>query len=201
MNKRTRFLKKGSRAFTLVEVIVATGILILISITLIAVLNSTRKIWRETTSRAEQFREARRAFERITIRLSQATLNPYWDYVNAAGQPRTITNAASFVPAGYARQSELRYIQVDAKSLTAPRGGTLHGVAVFFQAPTGVVRTPGFDGMDKLLNTIGFFLEQGSDATLLPSTIQPSAARNASSSSLSVFAISVAKHDPAECCT
>lgn len=174
---RVRYGVSGFRGFTLVEVLVATAVLLIVSLTLLTVVDATRRIWRETTSRAEQFREARRAFDRIAHRISQATLNPYWDYVNSSGQPRTTTNAATFVPAGYSRQSELRFIQVPASSLSAPRGGQMHGVAMFFQVPAGEARNTALDGMDTLLNTVGFFLENGSDATLLPNTIQPSAAR------------------------
>lgn len=163
--------------FSLVELLVATAVLALMSLMMLTVVNSAQRLWKQTSARTEQFREARRAFERITQRLSQATLNPYWDYVDASGFPRTTNNASSFVPARYARMSELRYLHTNAASLTSPRGGTLAGQAVFFQAPEGESASPALARLDSLLNTAGFFLEVGSDVSELPPTMPPSAAR------------------------
>ena len=69
-----------SRAFTLVELLVAMAVLTLIMLVLVSITNSTSVIWRSTTSEVEQFRAARNAFESMTRRISQATLNTCWDY-------------------------------------------------------------------------------------------------------------------------
>jgi uncharacterized protein (TIGR02599 family) len=155
-------------AFTLVELLVSMVILGLMVVMMLSVTSSTQRAWRQTSSRVEQFREARRAFERINQRLSQAILNPYADYVNALGEPRTIANAATFQPQRYARQSELRYLQTNAAVFSAPRGGDLVGQAVFFQAPLGRTDQANLQSMNALVNTIGFFVERGTDAGLRP---------------------------------
>lgn len=138
---------------------------------MLSLVSSTQSIWRQTTSRTEQFREARRAFERISQRLSQATLNVYWDYVNSAGQPRTTNNAATFEPARYARFSELRYLQTNAAALPAPRGGQLRSQAVFFQAALGKTVNTNLTPLNSLLNTVGYFIEQGDDSLLKPAFV------------------------------
>src|SRR5258708_3308729 len=95
-----RFTAESTRStgFTLVELLVSMGILSVLSIILVSITNSTASTWRYPTSRIEQFRGAETAFEGITRRLSQATLNTYWDY----DSPST--------PKRYLRKSELRFI-------------------------------------------------------------------------------------------
>lgn len=67
-------------AFTLVEVLLSITVLSLIMTLLVNTLTVTQRVYTGAQSRVEQFREARVAFESITRRLSQATLNTYWDY-------------------------------------------------------------------------------------------------------------------------
>src|SRR5437867_2293961 len=68
--------------FTLVEVMVSMAILVLLLLVLVSITDATRKTWSYTSSKIEQFQDAREAFESITRKLSQATLNTYWDYDN-----------------------------------------------------------------------------------------------------------------------
>jgi uncharacterized protein (TIGR02599 family) len=166
--------KISPTAFTLIELLVSMAVLALMAAMMLSVTSSAQKIARQTTSRTEQFREGRRAFERINQRLSQATLNSYWDYVDSSGNPRTTNNATTFTPSKYFRISELRYLQTNASSLAAPQGGTMVGSAVFFQAPLGKSDAGALSGMNSLLNTVGFFIEEGSDSALLPATVSAS---------------------------
>ena len=152
------------------------AVLALMAVMMLSVTSSAQKIAKQTSSRTEQFRESRRAFERINQRLSQATLNTYWDYVDSSGNPRTTNNASTFTPNKYFRISELRYLQTNASSLTAPRGGEMKGSAVFFQAPLGKSDTSALAGLNSLLNTTGFFIEKGSDSPL-PTTVLASKKR------------------------
>ena len=142
------------------------AVLAIMAVMMLSVTSSAQRLARQTTSRVEQFREARRAFERINQTLSQATLNPYWDYVDTNGMPRTNT---SFTPDKYFRLSELRYLQTNASSFTAPHGGTMAGESAFFQAPLGKSDT--VSGLNSLLNTIGYFIERGGDSSLRPPTV------------------------------
>lgn len=157
-------------AFTLVELLVSTAIIALLMVVLLQMTGQTSATWRYTSSRAEQFREARNAFDVMTRRISQATLNTYWDY-DSFNAPTT-----------YERRSELRFIcgplqngpsgtKLD-DTTTAPRPG--HGI--FFQAPFGFVAkvnagdtvSPNYDGLNTLLNSWGYFVEVNDDSQLRP---------------------------------
>ena len=146
---------RGS-GFTLVEMMVALALVSLIALLLLSMTNSTATIWRQTTGRIEQFRSADAAFESVTRRLSQATLNTFWDYDNP--------NA----PKKYFRQSDLRFIigtmtkgPKPLLTVTSPRRPT-HGV--FFQAPLGFVDDPAnFGGLSNLINTWGYYVEFNQD--------------------------------------
>jgi uncharacterized protein (TIGR02599 family) len=172
--RRQSPLEKPS-GFTLIELLLAMAVLALMAVMMLSVTSSAQKIAKQTTSRTEQFREGRRAFERINQRLSQATLNSYWDYVDSSGRPRTTSNATTFIPFKYARISELRYLQTNSSSLTAPGGGTMVGNSVFFQAPLGKSDT--LSGLNSLLNTTGFYIKKSDDSALRPATVSASKTR------------------------
>ncbi len=142
------------------------AVLAIIAVVMVSMTSSVQKITKQTSSRVEQFRESRRAFDRINQRLSQAMLNAYYDYVDASGAPRTTANAPTFTPSRYARISELRYLQTNASAFTAPHGGEIKGQVVFFQAPLGQANTTNLSGLNSLLNTVGYFLAKGDDSTL-----------------------------------
>ncbi len=144
---------KGRRnivAFTLVELLVSTAIIALLMVILAQMTGQTSNTWHYTSSKAEQFRDARNAFDTMTRRISQATLNTYWDYDSYEK------------PTEFVRRSELRFIcgpvqngpigpslsysdpvtskpvgpwRLDTSGATAPRPS--HGI--FFQAPFGFV--------------------------------------------------------------
>ena len=182
-------LSRGTRAFTLVELLVASVVLLIILLMLVAMVNQTATIWRTTTTKVEQFRSARTAFESITRQLSQATINPYYDYsLNKGGYKIK-----------YIRQSDLRfiagacnglYVQPTDANGRIPIAGPGH--AFFFQAPIGFVsddpetinpvQDPSnrnkteylYTGMDSLLNTWGYFIEYGSDYNYRPAFLNNS---------------------------
>lgn len=113
--------------------------------------------WRSTSSKIEAFQSARAAFEMITETLSQATLNPYYDYADASGNSRssliaTSGTAANFVPATYTRFSDLHF--VSGKSLLPSQ--ITH--SIFFQTPSGYSASSSFQQMDTLLNACGFYI-------------------------------------------
>ncbi|MDD5349654.1 MAG: Verru_Chthon cassette protein C [Chthoniobacteraceae bacterium] len=147
-------------AFTLVELLVSVGILSLLLLMLASITDATRRTWTYTTGKVEEFRDAREAFESITRKLSQATLNTYWDYEypSASGGAPDTTQP----PKRYVRQSELRFISGSAATLTGSSSASTH--AVFFQAPLGYVNdTAHFADLNNLLNTWGYFIEFASD--------------------------------------
>jgi uncharacterized protein (TIGR02599 family) len=170
-----------SRGFTIIELLVATvvfsGLLLILAVTT----NQTSDVWRRSAAKVEQFQSARRGFESMTRRLSQATLNTYWDYeyeIIGSGQNRVLD--VSKPPLGYARQSELRF-RSGAMETLAPKEGVLrpaHGV--FFQAPLGLTEDDDVLEIDRrrlnplgdLLNSWGYFVEAGSDEKIIPPFLQ-----------------------------
>jgi uncharacterized protein (TIGR02599 family) len=153
---RARSLR-WNRAFTLLELLVSVVIVVMIAAALMTLTDATSKLFNRTTGRIDQFHSARSAFEAMTRRLSQATLNTYVDYDDATA------------PKAYVRRSELRFIAgktVDllGASTAAQRPG--HGI--FFQAPLGYVSDPTNERLRNLLNTWGYFVEFGDDNASRP---------------------------------
>lgn len=152
--------------FTLVEVLVSAGIVVVLMVVLLGMTDQTQRLVRSTSAKVEQFQEARVAFEAMTRRLAQATLNTYWDYDNPTK------------PTRYIRSAELRFRSGSMKNLTGGLGlngnpQPSHGV--FFHAPIGLVdpvQSPTLTSLDHLINTWGYFVEIGSDADKLPTFLQ-----------------------------
>jgi len=162
---------RSALGFTLVELLVSTSLLLLLALMLVALTHETSRTLAFTTGKAEQFRGAREAFENLTHRLSQATLNTYWDY--------DYGTAVSNEPSRYARRSELRFICGPAghdEFLGQPADPNRRrvGHGVFFQAPLGF--SDNVRGLENLLNTWGYFVEYGNDDRYRPSVIPAAAA-------------------------
>ncbi|MES2570334.1 MAG: Verru_Chthon cassette protein C [Verrucomicrobiota bacterium] len=159
--------RSGSkRAFTLIELMVATAILLGLATIMISITGEVSKVFKRTAGKVEQFGEARRAYENVTRRLSEATLNTYWDYAYK-------TTGSSRVPSGYMRQSELRFRSGPMKSLLASDGMYRPTHGLFFQAPAGwVEEREELSRLDQSLNTWGFFLEAGDDHEYRPAFLE-----------------------------
>ena len=154
--------RRQTAAFTLVEVIVASGIVVVIMGVLLAMTDQTQRLVKSTSAKVEEFQGARVGFESMTRRLSQATLNAFWDY-------KTDPNGN---PTSYQRSAELRFRSGRMKDLNpngGPGGNLQPGHGVFFQAPNGLVENINKLGpLDHLINTWGYFVEVGSDLASLP---------------------------------
>lgn len=157
-------LRRQVTGFTLVEVMLSTAVISLIMLVLVSVTSQTSNTWRYTTGKVEQFRESRSAFETITSKVSQATLNTYWDYGYDSSNPP--------LPTRYERRSELRFISGQAKDLIGnANDGARVSQAVFFHAPLGLVdgaTNPQYHGLESLLNVWGYYVELNSDKNLRP---------------------------------
>ena len=173
---------RSNACFTLVELLVSMAILTLLLVMMASIVNQTSSMWSNTRGKIEQFREARDGFEAMTRRISQATLNTYWDYEDASHNVRTPLTSGSFTPARYARQSELRFISGPSNTSGGTTGLLSSGTGVylthsiFFQAPLGVVdNSTSYGGLQYLLNTWGYYIEYDSDNKFRPSfvNIQP----------------------------
>lgn len=164
---RMKCPRRWGEAFSLIELLVAMAVLSLVLVMLVVMVNSVSTLWRRTTGKVSVFQEARAGFEAMTRKVSQATLNTYWDYTNSAGVTRTDflranpgADPGSFALDQYARASELHFVTGQAASLL-PSGRKTTGHAVFFQAPLGysVVPTASAVELQQLLNATGFFIE------------------------------------------
>jgi uncharacterized protein (TIGR02599 family) len=190
MNQSRRFLRTGG--FTLVELIVSMTVLGILLLLLTQLTSALRAAITQTTAGLQEFRAARSAFETMTRRLGQATLNAYDDL-------NPVLATASTANAAYSRASELRFVSGDAGSLilsgtndpypnpktTYPYTSTSSTTsaayptdAIFFQAPLGFSQaapaaTPAPNGLVQLLNTCGYYIQWSSDANLRP-TFLPS---------------------------
>ncbi len=155
-------LRPEAGGFSLIEVLVSFAVLALIMVMLLSITDVTSKAWKGTTEKMQAFEESRAAFDRITSLLGQATLNPYWDYVDAQGKRRDPSDT-NFVPAEYERTSELQFLSLPMRTMGKDAAAfPTHGV--FFQAPTGKVESPSnFGNLPLLLNAYGYFVEYGPD--------------------------------------
>lgn len=142
-----------SSAFTILEVLVASTVLVLILGVVLSTISHTSAVTRRATNKISSFQGARAAFDLMTETLGQATLGSYWDYDNASA------------PTKYLRKSELHFLVGNAG--TSPFSGIAGtGQALYFQAPAGV--SAGFDGLETLLNAVGYFIDYGDEDALPP---------------------------------
>lgn len=209
---RFRIVDKGivlpsarrARGFSVLELLTATAILAAILVMVFSALNHSIGIWRQANAKIDVFQNARAVFEIMTSRLSQATLNTYWDYYDAGYKPFrfSTTNGANFVPKYYGRYSDLHFICGPAVSLALPRPpgySALATQAVFFTVPTGLTTNTSYQPMPELLSACGFFVAFGGDDASRPSIVSSSVNTNyrwrlmeltAPAESLGVFASS-----------
>jgi uncharacterized protein (TIGR02599 family) len=164
---RTRNLARNfARAcgFSLPELLVSIAILSLLMLFTFQMMEQTQRTWLVAKENTTSYKEARAAFEVMTRRLSQATLNTYWGYDNPEK------------PKEYEKKSELHFLVTNAKeALGEGPDGSRPGHAVFFNAPLGFTAestangTPLYSNMEMLLNSWGYFVEFSSDENDRPS--------------------------------
>jgi uncharacterized protein (TIGR02599 family) len=173
--------------FTLIELVASAAVITLLMLMLVQMSKSTADTWKNGLSRAEEFRESRRAFEMVTRRLSTATLNTYWDYEYEKGVDPA--NPKDKPPIGYQRQSELRF-RVLPMTGRASQTGFHPGFGVFFQSESASVDADDtfwqraypnrndvapVTRLDGLLNTWGYFLEVADSTVLMPEFLKVNA--------------------------
>lgn len=166
------------RGFSLLELLVACVVFLLFIGLVLKMTQATADIWSGSTGKTEGFRDARMVFTTITKALSQATLNPYFDYVDAGGNFRDPTSPSTFTPTRYLRRSDLHF--VSGKNLLPSAVQNPVTQAVFFQAPLGYTRTAAYADMESFLNACGFYVCYGADPAIpshLSTAIQASRQR------------------------
>jgi len=155
--KTKGIVRKAQDGFTVAELLVASAILALLVVLLLSMVTQTSKTWKATSGKIEEFRDARDAFDTITRRMGQATLNTYLDYDNPAN------------PKAYMRQSELRFLSGTTTNILGNILTTTNPtMGVFFQAPNGFSTNSTNSILQNALNTWGYFIEYGSDSNSRP---------------------------------
>ena len=158
--------RHADRAFSLIEVLVATAILAVILGIIFSITQVISQTWKSSSAKIEAFQAGRGAFEAMSHQISQATLNTYYDYFDSSGRTRASfgTNTAGFEPDHYGRYSDLHFLS--GKSLVTNQVGH----SLFFQAPIGYTdggaiagSTNTSAGMDTLLNACGYFVVYDKD--------------------------------------
>jgi len=176
---RPRTLIKGSKAtcgFTLLEVLVTLAIIVIIVVVLLQFITDISGTVKTTAT--DPFAEASSGFETVTRNLAAATLEPYQDYADTTGVFRT-ASSTGFVPDHPARRSDLDFIcglSTGTNGILAASGRITSGSGVFFLAPQGYTQTDAHEGLERLLNGMGYFVEFGDDSNA-PSFLLPNAQR------------------------
>lgn len=145
------------RGFSLIELMVAMGILSVLLILMAGLLDAVQKVWVRSEGRITQFREARVAFDLLSKNLGQASLNTYWDLVDKDGDGD---------PERYEKISDLNFLTVDASSVSSG----MPGHAVFFQAPLGFSLK--YRNLTNLFNGRGYFVQFDNDEKLRPKFVK-----------------------------
>lgn len=164
-----RFHPRSVHAFTMVELLVSTAVLAALMLTCVTAMDSVRRSVKTVRGKAQQFREARQAFELITKTLSQATLNTYWDYYYTGSGTNTPPTTGGVVPpSAYIRQSELQFQLGQGFTLIGGEAtpAMYPGHAVFFQAPLGLTLEQ--SQMGSMLNARGFAIQHSGDSANRP---------------------------------
>lgn len=160
-------------AFTLVELLVSLAVLAVLLAIIAQVLGQVQRVWSSANTKVAQFREARRAMDRIQNNLAQAAMNTYLQYYYTGGTNPFLAPSATqkAAPAGYVRFSELQFVCGQASSLVGGSASQHPGHAIFFQAPLGGTITEGgaYVNVPTALAACGYYLEFGTDQDIRPS--------------------------------
>lgn len=160
--KVERNLPERARGFSLLELIVAVAILSVMLVLVSGMVSFFLSISASNRSVTSGEQAARESVGYLTHRLSRATLNNYFDYVNASGQFRSPGNAATFEPDDFRLSSDLHFICGPASDVLGRPSASYPGSAVLFQASFGEMAANS-NHLNGLLNACGFFVEFSRD--------------------------------------
>jgi uncharacterized protein (TIGR02599 family) len=162
--------RESKHGFSLIEMMVSICIFMMLMIVMMQTTEQITRAWKASSLKIEEFQGSRAAFETITRRLRQATLNTYWDYFDASGKPRVPYEVDSakynnFVADHYGRQSELHFITARAATLLNGAASHFPTQAIFFQAPLGYTgNEKTYGGMDNALAACGYYVQFDQDS-------------------------------------
>jgi uncharacterized protein (TIGR02599 family) len=165
--------RNRSHGFSLMELMVSTAVLSLLLVMVFQMLNGMQLSWKRTKQVVGEFKEARQAFEDITRRVGQATLNAYmsYRYDTATVQGVQLRVGREIIP-----QSELHFVCGPVANLginqkNSRQVGQRYTHAVFFQAPFGFCIDPDsqrqttlrFGRFNNSMNAWGYYIEFNTD--------------------------------------
>ena len=167
---RRRLVKRG---FSLIELMVATTVLSMLLIIVFQMMRGMQVTWKRVRQDVGEFKEARQAFEEISRRVSQATLNTYFSY---RYDVQTVKGVQLKMGREIIPQSELHFVcgPVDELGITQKNSrqvGQRYSHAIFFQAPFGFCidkdkkekNALQYEKMNGLMNGWGYFVEFNTD--------------------------------------
>lgn len=182
--------RSALHGFTLVELLVSTTLIAGIMLLLLGTVDQTQRVYQRSVSKTTQFQAARAAFDAMSRRLSQATLNTYWKAHEAS-----IAQSADKAEFKFRRQSDLQFVSGPTKrffevnpslaNINSPISENYPGDSVFFSAPIGhteyvdpsPAKNPGkvklLRSLDSTLAACGYFVEFGDDPAM-PSVVRKS---------------------------
>ncbi len=160
-NLGRRALRASCRAFTLLELLVATAVLMTLLVFLGDIIGRVENSYRSAESRLGQFREARRAFDTIKSNLAAATTAPYTKLLRDGGN-------TSVVPDGFtpAVSLDFRVMNTVKREINVP-GATAFGSGLFFFGNFG--ESGRFRQLAESTSGRGYFLIQGAPQSDEPS--------------------------------
>lgn len=160
--------------FTLLELLVATTVLLVVMVVLLQLVGGVGEIWKSSTGKISAFQNARSAFATLNRTLARANLNTYNDYVDISGSYRTTNNVGTFAPTKFARASELHFLSGPTSQIVNGADAVTNpGDAVFFQAPLGDTDDAALTSLNRALNSTGFYIQYGdADASLVPAWLR-----------------------------
>jgi uncharacterized protein (TIGR02599 family) len=170
----------------------AITVLLIIMAVIFTIFQEITRAWHGSVGKVESLQNARAAFVAMTHTISQATLNPYYDYVdtnapfNGETRAQVIAGGGSltaFTATGYARTSDLHFISGTTKN----SGGTTTNTflasvsqityptthSIFFEAPMGSTGTSGYQQLNGMLNACGCYGPDPTVPSFLASPIVP----------------------------
>ncbi len=173
--KTTAFLplRRMRRGFSLIELMVSTAVLSLLLVMIFQMLNGMQLSWKRTRQVVGEFKDARQAFEEITRRVGQSTLNSYLSY---RYDTTTVQGVQLRVGREIIPQSELHFVCGPVSNLginqkNSRQVGQRYTHAVFFQAPFGFCIDPDgqqrttlrFGRFNSAMNAWGYYVEFNTD--------------------------------------
>ncbi len=165
----TFLFPRSRRGFSLVEMMTAVAIFSMVMSMVFQMLERTTTTFKVTKDSVSEFKDARNAFEAITRKLSQASLNTYWTIETSKAL------GAGKVPVAqqFRRMSEMHFVSGPVDKIlgqeNAPAGaGARISHCLFFQSPSGVTQSVQenkyrYGSFQNLINSWGYFVEFNAD--------------------------------------